>query len=1198
MASRRMVTMDGNEAVASVAHRTNEVIAIYPITPSSNMGEWADEWSAKGRKNIWGTVPSVAEMQSEGGAAGAVHGALQAGSLTTTFTASQGLLLMIPNMYKIAGELTAFCMHVSARALATHALSIFGDHSDVMAVRQTGFTLLASASVQEAHDFAAISQRATLLSRVPVCHFFDGFRTSHEVAKIEELTDDDLREMIPEELVAAHRSRALTPDAPSLRGTAQNPDAFFQAREACNPFYAVAADHVQDAMDHFAKLTGRQYRLFEYYGHPEAERVIVVMGSGCETAQETVDALVARGEKVGMVKVRLYRPFDLGAFMTSLPRSVHHLAVLDRTKEPGSNGEPLYMDVVTALREAEQAHIDRFHHQLTVIGGRYGLSSKEFTPAHVKAVFDELSKTRPKRHFTVGINDDVTHLSLKADPTFDTEGKDVVRALFYGLGADGTVGANKNSIKIIGEDTPNYAQGYFVYDSKKSGSVTISHLRFGPRPIRSQYLIEKANFVACHQFGFLEKYDMVEQCVPGATFLLNSLYGPDEVWERLPREVQEQILAKNLKVYVIDAYKVARETGMGVRINTIMQTCFFAISGVLPRDEAIGHIKKTIEKTYARKGAEVVAKNFAAVDHTLKHLFEVKIEGRKVTGAPRPPAVSEQAPDFVKRVTGLMLAGKGDQLPVSAFPVDGTWPTGTSKWEKRSIALEIPVWEKDLCIQCNKCALICPHAAIRPKFYPVEALAGAPQTFQVMDYKSADVKGAKYSLQVAPDDCTGCTLCVEICPAESKVEKGKKAINMRDAAIALKEQERQNFAFFLQLPEADRTKVKLDVKGTQFLEPLFEFSGACTGCGETPYLKLLTQLYGDRAVVANATGCSSIFGGNLPTTPYTQNAEGRGPAWANSLFEDNAEFGFGMRLSIDKQNEQAKELLAQLGTTLGDGLVKELLEADQTSEAGIEQQRARVKLLKEKLAGQGTLEAKWLRGIADYLVRKSVWIVGGDGWAYDIGYGGLDHVIAQGRDVNILVLDTEVYSNTGGQASKATPMGAAAKFAVAGKTLPKKDLALLAMSYGHPYVARVALGAKDAQTVNALKEADSYTGTSVVIAYSHCIAHGYDMGDALGQQEKAVDSGYWPLFRYDPRRVAAGESPLKLDSPAPKIDLSEFVKAETRFRQVEQANPAGFAKLLAQAQKDVREKYALYEQLARAMNPANLVPGAAGKPRV
>jgi pyruvate-ferredoxin/flavodoxin oxidoreductase len=1195
MSGRRMVTMDGNEAVASVAYRINEVAAIYPITPSSNMGEWSDEWSAKGRKNIWGTVPAVAEMQSEGGAAGAVHGSLQAGALTTTFTASQGLLLMIPNMYKIAGELTAMVMHVSARCVATHALSIFGDHSDVMAVRQTGYALLSSASVQEAHDFAAISQLASLRSRVPFLHFFDGFRTSHEVAKIEELTDDDLRQMMPEELIAAHRSRCLSPDAPSIRGTAQNPDAFFQAREACNPFYTDVHLHVQAAMDQFAKVAGRQYKLFEYLGHPEAERVIVMMGSGCETAQEAVEHLVAQGEKVGLVKVRLYRPFPLGEFMTSLPRSVHQIAVLDRTKEPGALGEPLYQDVVTALREAEQAHIDRFHHQITVIGGRYGLSSKEFTPAMVKAVYDELGKARPKRHFTVGINDDVTHLSLKYDPSFDTEKADVVRALFYGLGADGTVGANKNSIKIIGEDTPNFAQGYFVYDSKKSGSVTISHLRFGPRPIHSAYLVTKANFVACHQFGFLEKYEMVEQAVPGATFLLNSVYGPEQVWGQLPAEVQQQILDKKLKFYVIDAFKVARETGMGVRINTIMQTCFFAISGVLPREEAIAHIKKTIEKTYARKGAEVVRKNFEAVDETLANLHQVKIEGRSVTGPRRPPAVAEAAPDFVKRVTGLMLAGQGDLLPVSAFPVDGTWPTATSQWEKRSIALEIPVWDSALCIQCNKCALICPHACIRPKFFEPAALAGAPATFKSMEFKSPTDKGKKYALQVAPDDCTGCTLCVAICPAESKTEKGHKAINMADA-LALKAQERTNWDFFLSIPEPDRTALKIDVKGTQFLQPLFEFSGACTGCGETPYIKLLTQLYGDRAIIANATGCSSIFGANLPTTPYAKNAEGRGPAWANSLFEDNAEFGFGIRLAVDKQAEHARELLAGFGTQVGDQLVKAILEADQSDEKGLDAQRGRVAELGKKLAAIGTPLARRLTGVADYLVKKSIWIVGGDGWAYDIGYGGLDHVIAQGRDVNILVLDTEVYSNTGGQASKATPMGAAAKFATAGKTMPKKDLAMLAMGYGHPYVARVAMGAKDAQTVNAFKEADSYPGTSLIVAYAHCIAHGYDMADALTQQERAVDSAYWPLFRYDPRRVAGGESPLKLDSAAPKIDLAQFVAGESRFRQVEQANPEVYKKLMDQAQKDVREKFALYEQLVRSMSPANLVPGAAGGP--
>ena len=1195
MSKRRMVTLDGNEAAASVAHRTNEVIAIYPITPSSNMGEWADEWSAQGKRNIWGTVPQVTEMQSEGGASGAVHGALQAGALTTSFTASQGLLLFIPNMYKIAGELTSYCMHVSARTIATHALSIFGDHSDVMACRQTGFALLSSGSVQEAHDFAVIAQLASLRSRVPFLHFFDGFRTSHEVAKIEELTDDDLRALMPEALVAAHRARALSPDAPSVRGTAQNPDAFFQAREACNPYYADCHLHVQAAMDLFAKQVGRQYHLFEYLGHPEAERVVVIMGSGCETAQETVEHLVAQGEKVGLIKVRLYRPFALGEFMTALPRTVHHLAVLDRTKEPGALGEPLYQDVVTALREAEQAHIDRFHHQLTVLGGRYGLSSKEFTPAMVKAVFDELGRPRPKRHFTVGINDDVTHLSLRYDPAFDIEKPDVVRALFYGLGADGTVGANKNSIKIIGEDTPNYAQGYFVYDSKKSGSITISHLRFGPRPIRSQYLVTKANFVACHQFGFLEKYEMLEFAAPGATFLLNSIYGPDQVWSQLPREVQELILQRQLKFYVIDAFKVARETGMGVRINTIMQTCFFAISGVLPRDEAIAHIKKATEKTYARKGADVVRKNFQAIDETLANLFEVKTAGRAVGGPRRPPTVSEAAPEFVQRVTALMLAGKGDLLPVSAFPVDGTWPSATSRWEKRAIALEVPTWEPSLCIQCNKCALICPHACIRPKFYDPAALADAPPTFKSMDFKSAEVKGKKYSLQVSTDDCTGCTLCVEICPAESKTEKGRKAINMADV-LPIREAERRNWDFFLAIPDAERKGLKLDVKGTQFLQPLFEFSGACTGCGETPYVKLLTQLYGDRAIIANATGCSSIYGANLPTTPYTRNGDGRGPAWANSLFEDNAEFGYGIRLAVDKQAEHARELLSTLGGSVGDELVKAILEADQSDEKGIDAQRERLKLLKNKLARATGFEGRWLGQIADYLLKKSVWIVGGDGWAYDIGYGGLDHVIAQGRDVNILILDTEVYSNTGGQASKATPMGAAAKFATAGKTMPKKDLAMLAMGYGHPYVARVAMGAKDAQTVNAFKEADGYSGTSVILAYSHCIAHGYDMADALTQQERAVDSAYWPLFRYDPRRIAAGESPLKLDSAAPKIDLQAFLAGETRFRQVEQANPAIYKKLMDQAQLDVREKYALYEQLVRSMSPANRVPGAAGAP--
>ncbi len=1188
---RPMVTMDGNEAVASVAHRINEVVAIYPITPSSNMGEWADEWSASGRTNVWGTVPTVVEMQSEGGAAGAVHGSLQGGALTTTFTASQGLLLMIPNMYKIAGELTAMCMHVSARTVASHALSIFGDHSDVMGVRQTGFALLASASVQEAHDFAVIAQRASLKSRIPFLHFFDGFRTSHEVQKIEVLADDDLRKLIPDDLVAAHRARALSPDRPAVRGTAQNPDAFFQAREACNLFYQDCPEVVQGAMDDFARTVGRSYHLFDYVGHPEAERILVMMGSGCETAHEAVEYLAGRGEKVGLVKVRLYRPFSLGSFMAALPRSTTHVAVLDRTKEPGALGEPLYQDVVTALREAQQAHVDRFHHEITVIGGRYGLSSKEFTPAMVKAVYDELAKPRPRRHFTVGINDDVTHLSLAYDPGFTTEGKEVVRALFYGLGADGTVGANKNSIKIIGEDTDNWAQGYFVYDSKKSGSITISHLRFGPKPIHSTYLISRASFIACHQFGFLEKYEMVEQAEPGATFLVNSPFGPDEVWEHLPLEVQQQILDKDLRLFVIDAYKVAKETGMGGRINTIMQTCFFAISGVLPRDQAIAHIKKAIEKTYGRKGAEVVRKNFQAVDDTLAHLYEVKTQGRTAEGAPRPPAVSEQAPDFVKRVTATMMAGKGDLLPVSAFPVDGTWPSGTARWEKRAIALEIPVWDEPLCIQCNKCALICPHAAIRAKYYPADRLAGAPSTFKSMEFRSAELKGMKYSLQVAPEDCTGCTLCVEFCPAESKTEKGRKAIAMRPMA-PLREQERANFDFFLGLPAPDRATVKLDIKGTQFLEPLFEYSGACSGCGETPYIKLLTQLYGDRAIIANATGCSSIYGANLPTTPYAFNADGRGPAWSNSLFEDNAEFGLGIRLAVDKQAQQAREILATLGSQAGDELVKAILSADQSTEVGIQAQRERVKALRQKLARVEAREARWLDKIADYLVRKSIWIVGGDGWAYDIGYGGLDHVIAMGKDVNILVLDTEVYSNTGGQASKATPMAAAAKFAMGGKALPKKDLAMLAMTYGTAYVARIAMAAKDVQTVNAMKEADAFPGTSMLVAYSHCIAHGYEMAEAVAQQEKAVSSAYWPLFRYDPRRAEKGESPLKLDSPPPTLSIAEFMAHETRFGMVQRSNPEHYQKLAAAAEKFARERFALYEQLAKAMTPSRLVPGA------
>ncbi len=1168
-------TMDGVEAVARVAHKFSEVIAIYPITPSSGMGEWSEEWSSKGHVNLWGTVPSVTEMQSEAGAAGAVHGALQAGALTTTFTASQGLLLMIPNMYKIAGELTPFCMHVTARTLATHALSIFGDHGDVMAVRQTGFALLCAGSVQESQDLAAVAWRATLKSRVPMLHFFDGFRTSHEVAKIDLLTDDDLRAMVPDELVATHRARALTPDHPVVRGTAQNPDVFFQAREACNLFYQATPGHVQDAMDLLAERTGRAYHLFDYVGDPLAERVLVLMGSGAEVADEAVAWLRQSGERVGVVKVRLYRPFDIQAFAASLPATTKKIAVLDRTKEPGAVGEPLYQDVVTALRELDK--------DIPVIGGRYGLSSKEFTPSMVAAVFAELRQSRPKRHFTIGIIDDVSGLSLPWDRHLDIEPTDVVRACFYGLGADGTVGANKNSIKIIGEETDLYAQGYFVYDSKKSGSMTVSHLRFGPRPIQSSYLISQANFVACHQFAFVNKIEMLSIAAPGATVLLNAPYGPSEIWPHLPAEMQQQIHQNRLKLYVIDASKVARDTGMGGRINTIMQTCFFALSGVLPKDEAIAHIKHSIEKTYSKKGPQVIAKNFAAVDHTLNHLYPVDIP-TFVTGKPLPPMVAEDAPDFVQRVTSVMLAGHGDLLPVSAFPVDGTWPVGTAKWEKRAIADTIPIWQPELCIQCNKCTLICPHAAIRVKHYSPEGLQDAPDGFRSMPFKSPEIKDHLYTIQVAPEDCTGCHLCVEMCPAKSKSEEGVKALNMK-SFVDNRQVEKAAFQHFLQLPEVDRSSVKMDVKGSQFLEPLFEYSGACSGCGETPYVKLLTQLYGDRALIANATGCSSIFGGNLPTTPYTCDLHGRGPAWANSLFEDNAEFGYGMRLAIDKLRDHARELLPIVG--IGDELTREILQADQAGEAGLAAQRLRVEALRERLQGNDSAPARRLLDLADFLVKKSVWIVGGDGWAYDIGFGGLDHVIAMNRNVNILVMDTEVYSNTGGQASKATPMGAAARFATAGKSLPKKDLAMLAMTYGHAYVAQVAMGAKDAQTIKAFEEADSYEGTSVIIAYSHCIAHGYDLGQALQQQEKAVQSAYWPLFRFDPRRIEQGQSPLKMDSNPPKLALESFLQQENRFRQVQAAHPKEYAAMVTASEAWTAKRFALYEYLAKAMTPGN-----------
>jgi pyruvate-ferredoxin/flavodoxin oxidoreductase len=1178
--SRAKATIDGNEAVASVAHRLNEVIAIYPITPSSPMGEWADQWAAAGQANIWGTVPSVVEMQSEGGAAGAVHGALQSGALTTTFTASQGLLLMIPNMYKIAGELTATVFHVAARSLAAQGLSIFGDHSDVMAARATGFAMLCAASVQEAMDFAAIAQAATLESRVPFLHFFDGFRTSHEVAKIELLSDDDLRAMIDETLVLQHRGRALSPDHPVLRGTAQNPDVYFQARETVNPYYAACPDITQKAMDAFAGLVGRAYRLFEYHGAPDAERVIVLMGSGAEAAHETVDALTARGEKVGVLKVRLYRPFDVRRFVEALPATTKALAVLDRTKEPGSAGEPLFLDCVNAIHEGIVNGWGGLVAFPTLIGGRYGLSSKEFTPAMVKGLFDHLRAERPKNGFTLGIKDDVTGTSLDYDPEFSIEPDSVIRSVFYGLGSDGTVGANKNSIKIIGEDTDHYAQGYFVYDSKKAGAVTVSHLRFGPEPIRSTYLITRANFVGCHQWGFLERYDMLTHLVRGGTFLLNSVYGPDDVWTRLPRGVQEQIISKRLAFYVIDAYKVARESGMGGRINTVMQVCFFAISGVLPKGDAIEAIKKSIAKTYGNKGDEIVRMNFAAVDQTLARLFRVPVPEHAESTLAMPPPVSAAAPRFVQDVLGPMIAGCGDALPVSALPADGTYPTGTAKWEKRNIAMEIPVWDPEVCIECGKCAMVCPHGVIRIKTYEPEQLAGAPATFKACDARDREWQGLKYTIQVAPEDCTGCGICVDVCPAKNKSQTRLKAINMSPQP-PLREAERDNWNFFLAIPELDRRRVKAGtIRQQQVQEPLFEFSSACAGCGETPYIKLATQLFGDRMIVANATGCSSIYGGNLPTTPWTSNADGRGPAWSNSLFEDNAEFGLGYRLSIDYQRTFACELLKKLAGVVGDDLAHAILTAGQKDEADVFEQRERVAALKEKLRGLGTTEARRLLAVADMLVKKSVWIIGGDGWGYDIGFGGLDHVLASGRDVNVLLLDTEVYSNTGGQMSKATPRGAVAKFAAGGKQAPKKDLGMMAMSYGTVYVARVAMGAKDEHTLKAFLEAEAYPGASLIIAYSHCIAHGIDMTTAMQNQKAAVDAGQWLLYRYHPDRAARGENPLQLDSHAPKIPLEKYMYMENRFKMLTKSNPDDAKRLLQEAQDDVNARWKLYEYLA------------------
>jgi len=1172
MAERKMVTIDGNEAAAYVAHKLNEVIAIYPITPSSPMGEHADAYSAEGQTNIWGTVPMVVEMQSEGGAAGAVHGALQAGALTTTFTASQGLLLMIPNMYKIAGELTPTVFHVSARSIACQALSIFGDHSDVMATRATGWALLSSNSIQEIMDFAAIAQAATLEARVPFVHFFDGFRSSHEINKAEQLTKEDLRAMIDDDLVLAHRARSFNPEHPFIRGTAQNPDVFFQARETVNPFYLKTPAIVQKAMDRFAGIVGRQYHLFDYVGAPDADRVIALMGSAAEVAHDTVEHLVAQGEKVGMLKIRLYRPFSIEHFSQALPKTTRVLAALDRTKEPGSAGEPLYLDCVAAVAELNR--------DVRVIGGRYGLSSKEFTPAMVKGLFDEMAKDAPKNHFTLGINDDVTGTSIDYDPTFNIEADDVVRAMFYGLGSDGTVSANKNSIKIIGEDTPNYAQGYFQYDSKKAGAVTVSHLRFGPRPIRQTCLISSANFVACHQFLFLEKFDILENAVPGATFLLNAPYGPTEVWDKLPRKVQQQIIDKNLKFYVIDAYRVAKETGMGVRINTIMQTAFFALSGVLPKDEAIAAIKAAIKKTYGKRGEAVVKQNYAAVDMTLANLFRVEVMDEATSDIEVPPVVPPEAPEFVQKVTATIMARQGDTLPVSALPVDGTYPSATTQWEKRNIALEIPVWEPDICIQCAKCAIACPHAAIRFKIYDESLLADAPPTFKAVKARGRGYAGMVATIQVAPEDCTGCGVCVEVCPVKDKTNPKRKALNMAEQ-MPIRLQERENFAFFLDLPEFDRSQVKIDsVKGSQLLRPLFEFSGACAGCGETPYVKLLSQLFGDRALIANATGCSSIYGGNLPTTPWAVDANGRGPTWSNSLFEDNAEFGFGFRLTLDKQTQYARELVAELRDVIGDELADGLLQAKQETEADIAAQRARVAELKDRLASLEQPEAYQLQSIADALVKRSVWILGGDGWAYDIGYGGLDHVLASGRNVNVLVLDTQVYSNTGGQMSKATPRAAVAKFAAAGKPLPKKDLGRIAMTYGNIYVAQIAMGANDTQTVRAFVEAESYDGPSLIIAYSHCIAHGINMRTGFEQQKAAVDSGAWILYRFDPRRVEQGLNPLQLDSKAPKIPLRDYAYNETRFRMLTQSKPQEAERLMELAQQDVLRQWRMYEQLA------------------
>ncbi|MCO5200238.1 MAG: pyruvate:ferredoxin (flavodoxin) oxidoreductase [Chloroflexi bacterium] len=1187
------ITVDGNEAAADVAYRATEVIAIYPITPSSPMAELADGWAVEGKANLWGTVPRVVQMQSEGGVAGAMHGALQTGALTTTFTASQGLLLMMPNMFKIAGELTSAVIHVAARTVATHALSIFGDHSDVMAVRSTGWAMLCASSVQEAHDFALISTAATLKSRVPFLHFFDGFRTSHELNKIARMDDEVLHKLIDERLVREHRERGLTPDRPVLRGSAQNPDVFFQAREACNPFYEAVPGIVSETMDQFAAATGRHYRPFEYVGAPDATRVVVLMGSGCGAAEEAVEALLDRGEKVGMVKVRLYRPFDGEAFVAALPPTVETIGVLDRTKEPGAPGEPLYQDVVTALAEEPggAGGLGRFP---KVVGGRYGLASKEFTPAMVAGVFTELAKPQPKNHFTAGIVDDVSHTSIAYTPDWHAEPPETVRAVFYGLGSDGTVGANKNTVKIIGEQTPLHAQGYFVYDSKKAGATTVSHLRFSPAPIRSTYLIRRATFVACHQPHLLDEFDVLELAEDGATFLLNSPYGPEEVWEHLNAELQQELIAKNIRFFVVDASGVASDAGLGSRINTVLQTCFFAISGVLPADEAIAEIKAAVRKSYHSRGERVIERNFAAIDAALAGLREVPLAGRVPEGRSRPPVVPTEAPDFVQRITAMLIAGKGDLLPVSAMPVDGTFPTGTARWEKRGIASEIPIWDPTICIECAKCALVCPHAAIRMKVFEPTELAEAPGGYRHREWSGHDRPGTVMTIQVAPDDCTGCGICVDVCPARDKSILKHKSINMEPRAEHL-EAERESFAFFSRIPAPARSETRTDtIKGSQMIEPLFEFSGACAGCGETPYLKLLTQMFGDRLLVANATGCSSIYGGNLPTTPWSAGADGRGPAWSNSLFEDNAEFGLGMRLALDQQTALAQHLLHGLAGHLPEGLAPALLKDQDLTDRGIAAQRARVEELKLWLETRQEMPAaQELLALADFLVEKSVWIVGGDGWAYDIGFGGLDHVLATGKDVNILVLDTEVYSNTGGQASKSTPRAAVAKFAASGKRVGKKDLGLIASAYGNVYVASVALGADNAQTIKAFAEAEAHQGPSIILAYSHCIAHGIDMRTAMSHQREAVQSGYWPLFRFKPSTDESGTAPLHLDSRKPTIPFREFAAKEARYGMLKLANPHDAERLMSMAQADIDERWHFYEQLAVVERTA---PGVLAEP--